>query len=235
MKQKNVFIAALLAMSSLSAVAQTNTKKAESFIVKGGINLANISVTDNGRVNEANELNSFHAGFAIDFPLCDYFSIQPGFLFTGKGSKTQVNNPGDNFYYKATSNPMYLELPLNFVAKLPLTQTSTFYLGAGPYAAMGIAGSNKVEKQILGVTSYSNSDIRFTNDDPTTSQEENYGYGKIKRFDYGLTAMAGLELSRFVLGASYGYGLTKINSGTDNNANDKGKHRVLGFSIGLKI
>ncbi len=235
MKKKNLVITSLALLITVGAISQGRTRRTESFIVKGGVNLANISVTDNGRVDESNQLTSFHAGFAIDFPIVPGLSIQPGLLYTGKGAKTRVGQPGDNFYYKATSNPMYLELPVNLVAKIPLTQTSNFYVGAGPYAAMGITGKNKVETSVLGVTSYSNSDIKYSNDDPTTAQEENYGYGKLKRFDYGLNAQAGFEFARFVVGANYGYGLTKINSGTNNNADDKGKHRVLSFSLGLKL
>jgi hypothetical protein len=156
-------------------------------------------------------------------------------LYTGKGAKTQLGKEGNAFYYKATSNPMYIEVPVNFVGKIPLTQTSSFYLGAGPYAAMGITGTNKVDSYTLGVHRYSSSNIVFSNDNPTTAQEENYGYGKIKRFDYGFNAVAGLEFTRVILGASYGHGLVNINSGTDNMASDKGKNRIWSFSLGLKL
>lgn len=232
MKQKLAGLAVIM-MVTVSALAQGN--RSESFIIKGGLNMANISVTDNGRVDEANQLHTFHAGIAVDFPVTAAFSIQPGILYTGKGAKTSVGNEGSNFYYKASSNPMYIEVPLNFIGKIPLTQTSRFYLGAGPYGAVGITGKNKVEKTILGVRSYSNSDIVYSNDDPTTSQEENYGYGKLKRFDYGLNLMTGFEFPGVIVGANYGYGLVKINSGTDNNANDQGKHRILSLSFGIKI
>jgi hypothetical protein len=227
-------------MMSLGAMAQVNhsaasTAKEGNFIIKGGLNLANISVTSNGRVDQANTLKSFQVGIAYDIPFSDGFSFQPGLLYTGKGAKTQFGKEGDAFYYRATSNPMYLELPLNFVGKIPLTQTSSFYLGAGPYAAMGITGKNKVDSYTLGVHHYSSNDIVYSKDDPTTAQEENYGYGKIKRFDYGLNALAGFEFTRFTIGANYGYGLVKLNSGTDNSSSDKGKNRVWSFTLGLKL
>ena len=233
--------AALVSLLAIGAMAQT--KKATTttdpvggnFIIKGGLNLANISSAPNGRVNEANTLRSFEVGIGYDIPFSEGFSFQPGLMYTGKGAKTQFGKAGDAFYYTATSNPMYLEIPLNFVGKIPLTQTSSFYLGAGPYAAMGITGRNKVNSYTLGVPSYSSKDIVFSNDNPTTSQEENYGYGKIKRFDYGVNAVAGFEFTRFTLGANYGYGLVNINSGTDNSASDKGKNRVWSFTLGLKL
>lgn len=186
-------------------------------------------------MDDANALNSFHIGIGYDIPFSENFSFQPGLLYTGKGAKTSVGQAGSNFYYTAKSNPMYLELPLNFVGKIPLTQTSSFYLGAGPYAAMGINGKNKVDRYILSTHSYTSSDIVYSKDNPTTSQEENYGYGKLKRFDYGLNALAGFEFTRFTLGANYGYGLVNINSGTDNNSSDKGKNRVWSFTLGIKL
>lgn len=238
--KKKLLSAAVISMMSLGVMAQarrstTSTENQAHLIIKGGLNLANISVTSNGRVDQANALKSFHAGIGFDIPLAEYFSLQPGLLYTGKGAKTQFGQEGNAFYYKATSNPMYLELPVNFVGKIPLTQTSSFYIGAGPYAAMGITGTNKVDTYTLGVHRYSSSDIVFSNDNPTTAQEENYGYGKIKRFDYGINGVAGFEFTRFIIGASYGHGLVNINSGTDNTANDKGKNRIWNFSVGVKL
>lgn len=238
--KKKLFSAATILMMSLGAMAQsrttTSTAKEGNFIIKGGLNLANISVSDNGRVDAANTFKSFVVGIGFDIPLAENFSLQPGLEYTGKGAKTQYGQESNTgFYYRASSNPMYLELPINFVGKIPLTQTSSFFIGAGPYAAMGIGGKNKVDTYTIGVHSYSSNDIKYSNDDPTTGQEENYGYGKLKRFDYGLNALAGFEFTRFTLGANYGYGLAKINSGTDNTANDKGKNRVWSFTLGLKL
>ena len=240
--KKKLLSAALISTMSLGVMAQvkhsttSSSAKEGNFIIKGGVNLANISGAPNGRVDQANTFTSFQVGIGYDIPFSEGFSFQPGLLYTGKGAKTQYGKEGNTgFYYKASSNPMYLELPLNFVGKIALTQTSSFYLGAGPYAAMGITGKNKVDSYTLGVHSYSSNDIAYSNDNPTTSQEENYGYGKIKRFDYGLNALAGFEFTRFTLGANYGYGLVNINSGTDNSASDKGKNRVWSFTLGLKL
>lgn len=235
MKKQLLSTAVILAVSlGVNAQVKTSTNRG-GFMVKGGVNFSNISVTDNGRVDDANTLTSFHAGIAYDIPFCNYFSLQPGLLFTGKGAKTQLGKETDNFYYKATSNPMYLEVPLNFVAKIPTGTYSNFFVGAGPYAAAGIAGKNKVETHTIGVVSNSSNDIVYSNDNPTTSQEENYGYGKLKRFDYGVNALAGVEFPKFSIAANYGYGLAKINSGTDNSANDKGKNRVISLSLGIKL
>jgi hypothetical protein len=204
--------------------------------IKGGLNIANVSTTDNGHVDDANALASFHVGMMADLPLGKYVAIQPALLFTGKGAKTQSGNSGSSNYYKATSNPHYLELPLNVLGKIPLSdKKSNFFLGAGPYLAVGIGGKNKSEGT-TGIISYNGSEkIKFSNDAPETfNEQEGAGFGIMRRFDYGLNATAGFELNTFLMSLNYGYGLAKINSVGEND-NDRNKHRVLSFSIGFKL
>jgi len=209
-----------------------------SFYIKGGVNLANVSTTSSGRIDNANMLTSFHVGFMGDLPLGKVVAIQPGLLFTGKGTKSQTGQPGDTYYYKATSNPYYIEIPVNLVFKIPLEdkdKSSSFFIGAGPYAAIGVSGKNKTEGH-AGLVAFSGSDkIQYSNDDPTTfNQQEGAGLGIMRRFDFGLNGTAGFQLHSVLLSANYGYGLTKINSVAKND-DDKNKHRVLSFSIGFKL
>jgi hypothetical protein len=234
--KKYSLILATVCFASLSAFAQVkpSTNKG-GVMIRGGANFANISVTDNGRVDEANMLTSFHAGIGLDAPLADNLSLQTGLLLTGKGSKTETGQPSGTTYLKATSNPLYVELPLNFVGKIPITEYTRIYIGAGPYAAMGVGGKNKVEGKVIGIPTNSERDITFSDDNPFTRPEENAGYGKLKRFDYGLNALAGIDFNKFALGVNYGYGLAKINSNTNNNTNDEGKHRVLSLSLAIKM
>ena len=57
--------------------------------------------------------------------------------------------------------------------------------------------------------------IEWSNDDPTTSnEEEGAGFGIMKRFDYGLNGILGVETANLVLSANYGLGLAKLQSGT---------------------
>jgi hypothetical protein len=234
--KKELLSVAVASLFTLSAFAQVQrSTNPGGFIIKGGVNRANISITNSGRVDAANALTSFNAGFAIDIPVSDYLSIQPGLIYTGKGSKREYGKPGQIGYTKLSTNPMYLELPFNFVGKVLLAGTTNFFLGAGPYAAMGINGKNKFERNLVAGNIYSESNIKFSNDNPTTSQEEGQSFNSYKRFDYGLNALAGVEFTKFTIGANYGYGLAKINSGTNNTANDMGKNRVWSFSLGMKL
>ncbi len=234
--KKSILIAAGACLMVLGANAQVKPSPNEGgFILKGGVNRANISIQDDGSVNDAKTLTSFNVGFALDIPLATGLSIQPGLLFTGKGAKAEQGKETDQNYYRSTSNPMYIELPVNLVGKIPLGTTSNLLIGGGGYAAMGVAGKNKVQGKLIGVSFNSEEDINYSNDDPTTRPEENAGFGKLKRFDYGLNAIGGLEFGKVQLTANYGYGLVKLNSGTNNRDDDNNKHRVLSVSLGLKL
>ena len=232
MKIKPILLGAIASLAAITLHAQSTGQ------LRGGINLANVSVNNNGRVDDANTLSSFQVGFIGDVPLAgNVISLQPGILFTGKGSKIQRGNPSDNGYFKQSSNPYYIEVPVNLVFKAPIGTGTRFFAGAGPYIAIGIAGKNKTEgRTILGTTFNSERDIQFSDDDPTTfSEEEGTGFGVLKRFDYGLNGTAGIEGKSVVLGVNYGLGLAKLQSGSNSSQDNNNKHRVLSFTLGFKL
>ncbi len=207
----------------------------EAQVVKAGINLANISVTNDGDVDENKVLTSFQAGISGDLRLTDILYLQPGLILTGKGSKTSEGDPNGNTWYQATSNPLYIEIPVHLIFKTP-GKGLRFFAGAGPYLGIGIAGKNKVNGKFLGASFSSEDKIEWSNDDPSTlNYEEGAGYGIMKRFDYGANILAGLEFSKSVLSLQYGHGLAKLQSGSNSQADDKNKHRVLSLTLGLKL
>ena len=145
-----------------------------------------------------------------------------------------------NDYIKTKFNPLYIEVPLNAVVKIPFdakgSSGSNFFFHAGPYAAVGIAGKSRQDSKFGPLTSSSTSNIKFSNDDPLTSQQEDAVYDKLKRFDFGLNFGGGVQLGKVILKANYGVGLTKINSTqSNNNADDKNKYRTLSFSVGFPL
>lgn len=223
-----------LAVASILVTASLNAQKSFA-ILRGGVNLANITITNDGSVDDNKSLTSFQAGIIGDLYVAPFFSVQPGLLFTGKGSKTQSGNETDATYYRATSNPYYIEVPVNLVFKTP-TGDVKFFAGAGPYLAIGIAGKNKVDGKVLGTSFSSENKIEWSNDDPSTlDYEEGAGYGIMKRFDYGLNGLAGIETKKAVISANYGFGLAKLQSGSNSSADDKNKHRVISLTVGFKL
>lgn len=225
-----IMIVAVCSLGTAAMAQQSNV------FVKGGLNLANISHNSDGEVDDAKTLASWHAGVMADLPIGQFFAIQPGILFTGKGSKIQNGNSSDNNYYKATTNPMYIEVPVNAVFKVPLETNSQLFVGAGPYAAIGIAGKRKIEGKVAGISFSRKDNIEFSDDDPTTfNEEEGAALGVMRRFDFGLNATAGLILNKFLVQVNYGVGLTKLQSGADNGEDNKNKHRVLSLSVGIGL
>ena len=204
--------------------------------IVGGLNLANVSITDNGKVDEAKMLTSFQVGVIGDFHLGSIVYLQPGILYTGKGTKTQSGDPSSANYSKATSNPSYIEVPVNLVFKTPAVKNTRFFFGAGPYLGIGVAGKIKNEGKVLGIEYNNERDIEFSNDDPTTLEyEEGAGFGIIKRFDYGLNGTAGIEGKNMTFSANYGLGLAKLQSGSNSAEDNNNKHRVLSFTVGFKL
>ena len=228
MRRVSFILALFLVVANVEA--QSNLQ------IRGGVNLANVSTTSDGKVDDANTLTSFQVGILGDVHLASILHLQPGIFFTGKGSKIEIGRPTENFYAKQTSNPFYIEVPVNLVVKLPFNDESHFFFGAGPYGAIGIAGKAKTERKVLNFTSKSENKIEFSNDDPTTfGEEEGTGLGVLKRFDYGLNGMVGVEGKRLVLSAGYGLGLAKLQSGAESGEDNNNKHRVLNFSVGIKL
>jgi outer membrane protein with beta-barrel domain len=230
MRTKFFLVVLFSLVISYSAFSQSRA------ILKAGVNLANVSVTNNGNIDDANMLTSFQVGIMGDIHVASLLYFQPGLVFTGKGSKIEIGRPTENLYVKQTSNPFYIEVPANLVIKLPFNSESHFFVGAGPYGAIGVAGKAKTDANVLGFTSHTENSIKFSNDDPATfGQEEGTGLGVLKRFDYGLNGTIGIEGKKLILSAGYGLGLAKLQSGTSNGEDNNNKHRVLSFTVGVKL
>jgi len=198
------------------------------FYLKGGVNFSNISVTPDGTVNSANSLTAFNVGFIGDIPVADVFSFQTGLYLNGKGAKTQSAN------YNVKFNPLYLELPANFVIKLPVDNTSRFFVGAGPYLAMGIGGKTTGTSTIAGVTSTYEKDIQFSNNGPDSGSEQDASVNQLRRFDFGINFLGGVEVDRLMLGVGYQLGLAKIGA-TQSDTNDKNKYRIFSINVGVRL
>lgn len=225
---KKLFLALLLTTSvAVSTKAQ--------IYVQGGLNLANITKTNDGQTEKNNILPSFNAGILGRLELDPMFDLESGILLTGRGSKAETYFANGN-YSKSRFNPLYIEVPLNAVVKIPLDKSSNIFFNAGPYAAIGIGGKSKTESKIGPLLSTSEKSIQFSNDDPFTSQQDDAAYDKLKRFDFGLNFGGGVQFKHLILKANYGLGLAKINSTqSDNTTNDKNKYRTLSFSVGIPL
>lgn len=219
-----------------AAILLTATANAQHGRFEAGVNFANVSVTDNGRVDKANMLTSFRVGIVGDIKLAPMIALQPGLYYTGKGSKVQSGDATSMNYFKQTTNPFYFEVPANIVFKFPFGSESHFFVGAGPYLAVGVGGKATTDGKTFGVAFHSERSIEFSNDDPTTfNQEEGTGLGVMKRFDYGANGVIGIAGKSLVLSANYGLGLAKLQSGSNSGTDNNNKHRVISVNVGFRL
>ena len=206
---KKLMIAAAAVLFSFGAYAQTSST---GFGVKAGVNLPNYHVSN---VDTKSDMaTNFHVTAYADVPVNALFSVQPGVSLQGKGTKYSQGEFGTY-----TQNTMWVEIPVNAVVKLPSMGAGHFYLGAGPYAALGISGKNKFD---------GDGSIEF---------EDDFEFGKDKTqkgFDAGVNFLVGYQLGNGVnIGAGYGLGLANL--APENPMDIKLHNRVLSFSVGFAL
>lgn len=202
---KKLFILLVGLFVGAAAFAQSSNL---GFGLKAGVNFPKYNVSGSNNTYETSASTNFHVTGYLDAPLGSAFAIQPGISLQGKGAKIEVGNLGS-----FTQSTMWIEVPVNLVAKVPLGG-SNFFLGAGPYIGFGLSGKNKYESSWGSV-------------------EDDFEFGKngsLKSTDFGLNFTTGFQLnSGLLLHAGYGLGLTDL--ATNNNSDNKLTNRV--FSVGL--
>lgn len=194
-----IFVMALCGAISTSSFAQTHLG------IIAGPNFARIRYIVGGQTSHTDNLTSFHAGLMLDHELYGNIYIQPQLLLSGKGGKT-ISSSG----YE-TLNPIYLELPVNFLYKSNGT-IGSFVAGLGPYFATGITGKYK---------------------SGGASQKITYGSsGYFKAADAGANFIIGYEFNNGLLfNANYSLGLINIYP-AGSRTNGREKNAYLGFSAG---
>ncbi len=214
-------------LSATAAMSQT--------YVTAGVNASTISIDKNGNTDDSKTLASFNVGLLQQFNLSKVVDLEVGALLTGKGAKAETNfNSTD--YVRAKFNPLYVEVPVNLLFKVTDKSNNGFSFHAGPYIAAGVGGKSTIDTKIGALEINKTSNIKFNNDNVTTTQQEDAGYNKLKRFDYGLNAGVGFTTKSVLLRLNYGLGLAKINSTQNNNsADDKNKYRVLSLNVAFNL
>lgn len=235
---KKLCILAIASLVGSAAMAQESasgtTPRPMSFGIKAGVNLPKYHYDpENGSDSETKSTTNFNVTGYLDAPLGGNFSIQPGISLQGKGGKfTENETAGTTFTHE--HNTMWIEVPVNFVAKVPISGETNFYIGAGPYLGFGIAGKDKYTTTTTAggttTTTEFEDDIKFS--DREVDESPNY-FRNLKGTDFGVNILAGVKLGGgFNVGAQYGLGLTDLRQ-TENST--KLTNRVLGFSVGFEF
>lgn len=201
------------------------------FGLKGGLNLASQSLskstdpfdlaTDLGFVLTDNTLKlAPYIGIIGDVYLDEFFSLQTGAFYSGKGIRFRYveTNPLGNFKLIETTNIHYAEIPFSVVYKVPAGE-STFRLGAGIYGSYAFAGNYKLKGTVAGESETLKEDIQF-GDTPVDD---------FRVYDAGFTFELGLEANQGILSVAYNTG-TQITNGALNTHNT-----TINFSIAYML
>ena len=184
---------------------------------KVGVNFSTMTLKASGIAFDPSNMTGFQAGVIAEIGLGKSFALQPGFLYSAKGSSFSLSG----YDLEMKIKPNYLEVPVNAIYKIEAGPVSVLLM-AGPYFGYGIGGNYTV-----------------TSAQETIDDAIKYGSGTdndLKPFDFGLNFGGGVELSRFQLAIQYGLGLTNLSPVTDNGAEQKNKVMTisLAYLFGVK-
>lgn len=101
---------------------------------KLGYHVSNMDFIIDGTKEKTSSASSFHATIFYEVPFASRFYLQPALSLFEKGST--LSNSGS----PVELNPLYIEVPVNILAKIEFGNGQLFF-GGGPYVALGIAGS----------------------------------------------------------------------------------------------
>lgn len=203
----------LLSITALLFATGAFAQQEMGFGLKAGVNFPKYSLSDGDY--KTGSTTNFHITAFLDAPIAtDRFYVQPGISLQGKGAKLSESSMGT-----LKQNTMWIEVPVNFVAKFPTADAGNFFLGAGPYIAFGISGKNKYESNWGGTET----DFDFGKD------------GSLKGTDFGLNFIGGFEFSNgLMIHGGYGLGLTNLAPDGDRNTGDI-KQRLWTVGLGFRI
>lgn len=197
----------------LCAQEMTVTTNKTTFGLRAGVNFQNINGKDeDGDKLENDLLTGFHVGVNAEIPVGTGTYLQPGILYTTKGSKLENSDTKIKI--------SYIDIPVNFIYK-PILGTGNMVLGFGPYVGFGIGG--KVDDGDEEV------DIEFTKEFDAGNDAP-----QLKRLDAGANFLAGYEFANklsFQLTAQLG--LVDINPNTGNGSNGETSFRNTGWGLSI--
>ena len=190
------------------------------FGVKAGVNFPKYNYSGSNSTIETSSATSFHVTAFLDAPLVgNYLYVQPGVSLQGKGAKFAEGTAFGNDI-SVTQNTMWVEVPVNLVAKLPTGLAGQVFVGAGPYVGFGLSGKNKVSGGNGNSDEFG--DFKFGNDED------------LKGTDFGLNFIAGYQLgSGLMIHGGYGLGLTNLTP--DGGGNLKTTNRVWTVGLGFAL
>ncbi len=193
------------------------------FGAKAGINFASISAYNNptSSAYASKSYGNIRIGGMSEIDWSKV-SLQTDFILNGKGGNNTYINPETNTNRRKNTRLYYLEIPVNFLYKLP-TKVGTLFFGGGPYVAYGLTGNYSLSGIIFDSPVDGDQKVVFGNN-------ENSDY---KRTDFGANLKAEIRLLHGIgFELNYEYGLRNIATpGIYDDANIKTRNNLFGISV----
>ncbi len=195
--------------------------RAQSFALIGGVNLNDVFYESAGE-KWSNIYNmttpGFHLGGAMTNSLTDILTLETGLLVSLKGFKLDALN--DPTAYGVKTHLFYIDLPVLLKANYDLGESLKWFLAAGPFFNLGLAG-NYIAMYDWGDSGQGAKEkVKWGN-----------GEDEIKRFDVGVSMGGGMEFNVWQVGIYYDMGFADLSPATDKIV----KNRLWKISLAYKL
>jgi hypothetical protein len=222
--------------------------------------------TDPSFANTLNPKDGFKMGITVDAAFSKYFSIQPELFLAQRGTKADLTlydgngNVITGYKTQHVETLNYLQLPVNFVFSLPVSENGKIFVFTGAYLAMGMDGRWKdqsdypkfsAQNSVIGFGNHSDVwDVKldpdgeiFLDDDGNMVWE--LTSGEYKKFDVGMNFGFGYDYANLVFKVQWNWGFRNmLNCPYERdletwtiiptpNWRDSFKNRNFGISVGF--
>jgi hypothetical protein len=170
-----------------------------------GLNLSTMKIKISGISSNPETPIGIHFGGFLEIPIKGNFTLQPGLLFSAKGSNFKIDTA------EFSISPIYIEVPVTAAYSFG-SNAIKISLFAGSYFAYGMGGykiKSGGELKNISFGSGENKDL--------------------KPFDIGLNFGVGVNIKGLLISAQYGIGLANISPVT--TVDSEMKNKVIGISL----
>jgi Outer membrane protein beta-barrel domain len=176
--------------------------------VKGGVNFANLKFDGKGADINLDTRVGLVAGAFVTWPVTPRFDIQPEALVSVKGAS--ISEAVGDVDVELT----YLEIPVLFRYRAPVSGNTSLQLFAGPSPAF------KLNAEVTGEFFDISSDQDIDDE--------------IETFDFGLVIGAGIEIGHVTLDGRYTWGLSDLNADPESPEVEV-RNRVFSILVGFRF
>lgn len=164
------------------------------------------------------------AGIVAQFNLNKNLAIRSGVNYVQNGVVLKASVDGEtSMRLKLENNLHYIQIPVSLLVQLPVSSVK-FYAGAGAFFNYAISGTTKSTVTYIDVDG---EEVTETEKVDAFKKSEDGGAG-LKKTDYGVSALAGLQFGKFFANVGYQLSLSNI----ADTENGEYKNRGLQLTIG---